>query len=164
MKKEPLILSIDTSCDETAAAVTLGRRVLSNIVWSQIKIHQPWGGVVPNLAKRAHQKHINEVVDTALTEAEKQVETIDAVAVTQGPGLAIALEVGIKKAKEIAKKYNKPLIAVDHMEGHLLSSLAKNSKFQMPNDKQISKSQIQNDKKMFRYCDFEIIWFLVLGI
>jgi len=125
MKKEPLILSIDTSCDETAAAITLGRRVLSNVVWSQIAIHRPWGGVVPNLAKRAHQKHIDEVVDTALIEAEKQMETIDAVAVTQGPGLAIALEVGIEKAKEIAKKYNKPLIGVDHMEGHLLSSLAR---------------------------------------
>ena len=127
MKKEPLILSIDTSCDETAAAVTLGRRILSNVVWSQIAIHRPWGGVVPNLAKRAHQEHIDKVVDTALTEAEKQVKTIDAVAVTQGPGLAIALEVGIKKAKEIAKKYNKSLIAVDHMEGHMLSSLGGSS-------------------------------------
>jgi len=133
MKKEPIILSIDTSCDETAAAVTLGRRVLSNVVWSQIKIHQSWGGVVPNLAKRAHQKHIDEVVDTALTEAEKQGEAIDAVAVTQGPGLAIALEVGIKKAKELAQKYQKPLIAVDHMEGHLLSSLGgSNFKLKFP--------------------------------
>jgi len=127
MKREPIILSIETSCDETAAAVTLGRQILSNVVWSQIAIHRPWGGVVPSLAKRAHQEHIDEVVNTAIKPVNWQ--KIDAVAVTAGPGLAIALEVGIKKAKEIAEKYKKPLIAVDHMEGHLLSSLAKNFKF-----------------------------------
>jgi len=86
--------------------------------------------VVPNLAKRAHKKNINKVVSAAKKSINWQ--TIDAIAVTVGPGLAIALEVGIKKAKEIAKKYNKPLIAVDHMEGHLLSPLARNLKLKFP--------------------------------
>jgi len=135
-----LILSIETSCDETSAAVTAGRRVLSNVIWSQIDIHQAWGGVVPNLAKEAHQERIDEVVTKALKQAETNrkrfnldlakisFENINALAVTQGPGLAIALEVGIAKAKQLANQHNKPLIAVDHMEGHLLSSLALNIK------------------------------------
>lgn len=135
-----LILSIETSCDETSAAVTAGRRVLSNIIWSQIDIHQPWGGVVPNLAREAHQERINEVINKAVSQAEANckrfklgkhkisLENINAIAVTQGPGLAIALEVGIAKAKELAKKYQKPLIAVNHMEAHLLSSFGLNIK------------------------------------
>ncbi len=135
-----LILAIETSCDETSAAVTAGRRVLSNVIWSQIDIHQPWGGVVPNLARQAHQDRINQVVEKAISQAETNRKrfnlnlpkidqsNIDAVAVTQGPGLAIALEVGIGKAKELALKFNKPLISVNHMEGHFLSSFSLNAK------------------------------------
>lgn len=135
-----LILSIETSCDETSATVTAGRRVLSNIIWSQIDIHQPWGGVVPNLAREAHQKRINQVVEKAVSQAETNRKrfklkipkinwkNINAVAVTQGPGLAIALEVGIAKAKQLAKRHDIPLIAVNHMEGHLLSSFGLNIK------------------------------------
>ncbi len=137
------ILSIDTSCDETAAAVTVGRRVLSNIIWSQVDVHRPWGGVVPDLARKEHQKHLGEVIQLALARANANSKrfrlpwrinwkTIDAIAVTQGPGLAIALEVGIKKAKELAKKHRIPLIAVNHMEGHLLSPLAQNAKAHVP--------------------------------
>jgi len=133
------ILAIDTSCDETAAAVVVGQRVLSNVIWSQIEIHKPWGGVVPDLARRAHREHINEVINTAIKRAEAtrkrlkirtsiDFQTIDAFAVTQGPGLAIALGVGIKNAQQIARKHDKPLIAINHMEGHLLSSFALNSK------------------------------------
>ena len=144
--KNYIILAIDTSCDETAAAITVGQRILSNVIWSQIEVHQPWGGVVPNLARAEHRKHINQVINLAFKRANatsKRLKlpwkiswkTIDAIAVTQGPGLAIALEVGIKKAKQLAQKYQKPLIAVNHMEGHLLSPLAKNSKSQMPNSK-----------------------------
>ncbi|MBL7078574.1 tRNA (adenosine(37)-N6)-threonylcarbamoyltransferase complex transferase subunit TsaD [Candidatus Shapirobacteria bacterium] len=118
------ILSIDTSCDETAAAVTFNRRVLSNVIYSQIKTHQPWGGVVPNLARREHQKKIEPVIKEALQEAKKDWKDIQAIAVTRGPGLSIALEVGLKKAKELSQKYNKPLLAINHMEGHFLSSLA----------------------------------------
>lgn len=148
-----LILSIETSCDETSAAVTAERKVLSNTIWSQIDIHQPWGGVVPNLARKAHQERINQVIKKAIKQAETNckrfklklprklnprgkpeinLENIDAIAVTQGPGLAIALEVGIAKAKDLAKKINKPLIAVNHMEGHLLSPLALNIKSNGP--------------------------------
>ena len=133
------ILAIETSCDETAAAVSVGRKIFSNVIWSQIEIHKPWGGVVPDLARRAHRKNIDQVISEAIKRAEAtrkklklkkeiNLENIDAVAVTKGPGLAIALEVGILKAKETAKKYKKPIIGVNHMEGHLLSPLALNSK------------------------------------
>ena len=119
------ILGLETSCDETAAAVTSGRRVLSNVVYSQIPIHEKWGGVVPSLAKRAHEERIDEVVKKALKHTP--LETIGAIAVTQGPGLAIALGVGIEKAKELARLWNKPLIGINHLEGHLYSVFAQNS-------------------------------------
>ncbi len=119
-----LILAIDTSCDETSAAVTSGRRVLSNVISSQIKIHQKYGGVYPALAKRAHQERINFVVVETLKRAGRTTEDLAAVAVTYGPGLAIALEVGIKKAKELSASYHLPLIAVNHLEGHIYSCLA----------------------------------------
>ena len=117
--KRPIILAIDTSCDETAAAVTQGRRILSNVIASQINIHAKYGGVVPFLAKRAHEAKIEFVVKEALRRFLP-----DAVAVTVGPGLAPALEVGIDYAKKLALNWHKPLIAINHMEGHLLSSLA----------------------------------------
>lgn len=122
------ILAIDTSCDETAAAVTNGRRVLSNVIYSQVDIHTKWGGVVPSLAKRAHEERIDKVVDLAITRARRFTMPISAIAVTQGPGLAIALEVGIRKAHSLAQKYKVPLIAVNHLEGHLYSAFAQNSK------------------------------------
>ena len=138
--KQPLILAIDTSCDETCAAVSYGRKILSNVISSQINIHKQYGGVVPHLAKRAHQEKIEFVVKEALKRSvldglklrqqpEKNskrtdLSEIDAIAVTVGPGLAPALEVGIAFAKNLALKYKKPLIAINHMEGHLLSSLA----------------------------------------
>jgi len=152
------ILAIDTSCDETAAAIIEGRRVLSNVIYSQILIHKKWGGVVPSLAKRAHEERIDFVVEETLRkffgpvsvsfpsvlarthhstarrldpfhlDTQKFIKNIDAIAVTQGPGLAVALEVGIKKAKELAKKYNKKLISVNHLEGHLYSPFVQNSR------------------------------------
>lgn len=118
-------MAIDTSCDETSASVTCGRRVLSNVISSQIAIHQKYGGVYPALAKRAHQKRIDFVVQKAIKNAKKN--RLDAIAVTQGPGLAIALEVGIKKAKQLSTDYGLPLIAVNHLEGHIYSCLAQNS-------------------------------------
>lgn len=122
------ILAIDTSCDETAVAVTKGRHILSNVIYSQVLLHQKWGGVVPFLAKRAHEERIDEVVNLAMKKAHMQWEDIGAIAVTQGPGLAIALGVGIQKAQDLAKLYNKPLIGVNHLEGHLYSVFAQNSK------------------------------------
>lgn len=122
------ILAIDTSCDETAAAVTRERCILSNVIYSQVLLHQKWGGVVPLIAKRAHEERIDEVVELAVKKSNVKWEHIDAIAVTQGPGLAIALGVGIKKAQELATQYRKPLIGINHLEGHLYSVFAQNSK------------------------------------
>lgn len=126
--KSYIILGIDTSCDETSAAVLQDDRVLSNVIFSQIEIHKKWGGVVPHLARVTHEEHIDEVIQEALKRAKIKIQGIDAVAVTIGPGLAIALGVGIAKTKEIAKKYHKKLIAINHMEGHLVSAFLKNAK------------------------------------
>jgi len=123
------ILAIDTSCDETAVAVVENTTILSNVIWSQIKLHKQYGGVMPSVAKLAHEEHISEVVDLAMTNARCKMSNIDAIAVTQGSGLAIALEVGIKKAKELTANINKPLIAVNHIEGHVLSAWTQNVKF-----------------------------------
>jgi N6-L-threonylcarbamoyladenine synthase len=122
------ILAIDTSCDETAAAIVCGRKIISNVIYSQVLLHKKWGGVMPSVAKRAHQERIDWVIDETLKKAGLTVEEIDAVAVTYGPGLAIALEVGLQKAKNIAKKHNKQFIAVNHMEGHIYSNFAQNRK------------------------------------
>jgi len=114
------ILGIESSCDETAAAVVYaGERVVSNVVFSQIAAHQPYGGVVPELASREHLKAIVPVVRKALADAGQTYQSIDALAVTQGPGLAGALLVGIGYAKALAFALDKPLIAVNHLEGHI---------------------------------------------
>jgi N6-L-threonylcarbamoyladenine synthase len=128
------ILSIDTSCDETAAAVTEGTKILSNVIWSQASLHAKFGGVMPSLAQREHEEHIDWVVQRAINNSQLTINNLDAIAVTVGPGLSIALGVGINKAKKLAQKYNKKLIAVNHLEGHLLSSLANSTitNFQLP--------------------------------
>ncbi len=114
------ILGIESSCDETAAAVVRsGEQVVSNVVASQIAIHQPYGGVVPELASREHLRAIVPVVRQALAEAKRSYDSLDAIAVTRGPGLAGALLVGISYAKALAFALDKPLIAVNHLEGHI---------------------------------------------
>ena len=114
------ILGIESSCDETAASIVYsGERVVSNVVFSQIAAHQPYGGVVPELASREHLKAIVPVVRKALADAGHTYQSIDALAVTQGPGLAGALLVGIGYAKALAFALDKPLIAVNHLEGHI---------------------------------------------
>jgi N6-L-threonylcarbamoyladenine synthase len=114
------ILGIESSCDETGAAVVrAGQEILSNIVASQIATHSPYGGVVPELASREHLRAIVPVVRQALAEAGQTYESVDAIAVTQGPGLAGALLVGISFAKALAFALEKPLIAVNHLEGHV---------------------------------------------
>jgi N6-L-threonylcarbamoyladenine synthase len=114
------ILGIESSCDETAAAVVRsGEQVVSNVVFSQIATHQPYGGVVPELASREHLRAIVPVVRKALADSGQSFQSIDALAVTQGPGLAGALLVGISYAKAIAFALDKPLIAVNHLEGHI---------------------------------------------
>lgn len=119
------ILAIDTSCDETAAAVTEETKILSNVIWSQASAHAKFGGVMPSVAQRMHNEHIDWVVERALTNSQLTINKIDVIAVTIGPGLSIALGVGVNKAKELAIKYKKKLIAVNHLEGHLLSPLAR---------------------------------------
>jgi N6-L-threonylcarbamoyladenine synthase len=114
------ILGIESSCDETAAAVVRsGEQLISNVVASQIATHQPYGGVVPELASREHLRAIVPVVRQALAEANQTYNSVDAIAVTQGPGLAGALMVGISYAKALAFALDKPLIAVNHLEGHI---------------------------------------------
>jgi len=118
------ILGIESSCDETAAAVVRsGEQLISNVVASQIATHQPYGGVVPELASREHLRAIAPVVRQALAEANHTYNSVDAIAVTQGPGLAGALLVGISYAKALSFALEKPLIAVNHLEGHIHSVL-----------------------------------------
>ncbi len=119
-----IILAIDTSCDETAVAVTRDTEIVSSVIWSQASLHSSFGGVMPSLAQRQHQERIDWVVNKAIKESCLKIEDVDAIAVTIGNGLGIALGVGINKAKELAIKYNKPLIPVSHTEAHLLSSFA----------------------------------------
>lgn len=132
--REYTILAIDTSCDDTSVAITKGFRVLSNSVSSQIDLHKQWGGVVPDLARRAHLERIEAVIKHSFSSATRSMgeqvawSDIDVIAVTKGPGLAIALEVGVNKAKELAIEHKLPLFGVNHMQGHLFSALGLNSK------------------------------------
>jgi N6-L-threonylcarbamoyladenine synthase len=133
MQNDPTILSIETSLDDTCAAVTRGVRVISNVVNTQTSHHAAWGGTVPDIAKRLHKEWLPKVVDLALRRAGitdlringlTDLRQIDAIAVTRGPGLAPSLEQGIAYAKKLALEFSLPLIAVNHMEGHLLSAFA----------------------------------------
>ncbi|MCX7996451.1 MAG: tRNA (adenosine(37)-N6)-threonylcarbamoyltransferase complex transferase subunit TsaD [Patescibacteria group bacterium] len=128
------VFAIDTSCDETSAAIVDGRRVLSSVIYSQALLHEKWGGVMPSVAKRAHSERIDSVVERAFRKAKLAFGDVDAVAVTQGPGLAIALEVGIAKAKELSAFWGKPLVSVNHMEGHIYSNFVQNSKGNPPRE------------------------------
>jgi N6-L-threonylcarbamoyladenine synthase len=117
-----IILGIETSCDETAAAIVTDRKeILSNIVLSQTEAHQPYGGVVPEIAARAHLDHMENIVDQALKEAKIKLEDIDAIAATGGPGLIGGVIVGVMTGKAIASVLKKPFIAVNHLEGHALT-------------------------------------------
>jgi N6-L-threonylcarbamoyladenine synthase len=114
------ILGIESSCDETAAAIVRsGEKVISNSVASQIATHQPFGGVVPELASREHLRNIVPIVHKALADAQRDYASLDAIAVTKGPGLAGSLLVGVSFAKALAFSLDKPLIAVNHLEGHI---------------------------------------------
>ncbi len=126
MKKKALILGIESSCDETAASILEESsesvpNLLSNIVSSQEEIHKKFGGVVPELAARSHIDKIDLIVDKALKKSGKKLSDIDAIAVTGGPGLIVCLSVGLNFAKTLAMTLKKPLIVVNHLEGHALS-------------------------------------------
>ena len=122
MEKEPFILAIESSCDDTSAAIIKGDKILSNIVSTQ-EVHKEFGGVVPELASRAHQKNIIPTVDLALKEAKITKKDLDAIAFTRGPGLLGSLLVGVSFAKSFAMALNKPMIEVNHMEAHILAHL-----------------------------------------
>ena len=133
MSKDVYILGIESSCDETAAAVVKnGREVLSNIISSQIVIHRKFGGVVPEIASRKHIENVMPVIDAALQEAQVSLEDIDAVAVTYGPGLVGALLVGLSAAKSLAWASNKPLIGVNHLEGHVFANFLADPELEPP--------------------------------
>ncbi len=150
-----LILGIETSCDETAASLLEVKnnkiRVLSNIISSQVKLHAKYGGVVPSLAAREHVKNLPKVIKLALLTTHYKLQTIDLIAVTCGPGLVSSLLVGTAFAKTLAWKHNKPIIGVNHLEGHVASNWLKpvrefsilNFKFSKKN--QNSGLKAQND-------------------
>ncbi|MBP9781763.1 tRNA (adenosine(37)-N6)-threonylcarbamoyltransferase complex transferase subunit TsaD [Candidatus Woesebacteria bacterium] len=122
--KYPIVLAIDTSCDDTSAAVTCGLEIWSNVIASQTELHRPYGGVFPTVAKQAHKENIEAVVKLALQRAGVLATDIDQIAATVGPGLAPALEVGITYGQKLAAEWGVPLQPVNHIEGHLLSVLA----------------------------------------
>src|SRR5687768_2320280 len=116
------ILALETSCDDTCAAVIEGAEIRSNVISSQAEFHQRFGGVVPEVASRHHLQLVNAVVGSALEQADASLGDVDAVAVTQGPGLIGALLVGVSTAKALAAAERKPLIPVDHLHGHVAAN------------------------------------------
>ncbi len=132
-EKEIRILAIESSCDETAAAVVVnGRKVLSNVISSQIELHKLYGGVVPEIASRKHIEKINQVIEEALAEAKVTLDDIDAIGVTYGPGLVGALLVGVAEAKAIAFAKGLPLVGVHHIEGHVSANYIANPELEPP--------------------------------
>ena len=133
MEKDIYILAIESSCDETAAAVVKnGREVLSNIISSQIELHKLYGGVVPEIASRKHIEKINPVIREALSAANMKLEDMDAIGVTYGPGLVGALLVGVAAAKAISYAKNIPLVGVHHIEGHISANYIENKDLEPP--------------------------------
>jgi len=133
MDKDIIILAIESSCDETSCAlVKNGREVLSNTIYSQIDIHKKFGGVVPEIASRNHLEKISQVIDEALEEAKLEFNDIDAIATTYGPGLVGALLVGMNTAKALAYSLDKPLIPVNHIEGHIYANFIEHKDLKPP--------------------------------
>ena len=131
--KDTLILAIESSCDETAAAVVKnGRTVLSNVISSQIELHKLYGGVVPEIASRKHIEKINQVIEQALTDAQVTLDDLDAIGVTYGPGLVGALLVGVAEAKAIAYAKKLPLVGVHHIEGHVSANYIEHPELEPP--------------------------------
>ena len=133
MKMDVNILGVETSCDETAAAVVCnGTEVLSNIISSQIELHQKYGGVVPEIASRAHLEKIYPIIEQAIEQSGLDSSGVDAIAVANQPGLTVALIVGITAAKTLALVWQKPLIAINHIHAHLQSAMMGTKDLQLP--------------------------------
>lgn len=158
MKKDIYILGIETSCDETSVAVVKnGREVLSNVIFSQIKTHRCYGGVVPEIASRKHVEVIDIVLEEALTEAEVCLNDIDAIAVTYAPGLVGALIVGLSFAKSLAYSLGKPLIPVHHIEGHIYANFIQDKQLEPPFISLVISGGHTNIVYVKDYSDFEIL-------
>lgn len=133
VEKEVCLLAIESSCDETAAAVVKnGREVLSNVIYSQIALHTEYGGVVPEIASRKHIEKINQVIRQALSDAGKTLQDLDGIAVTYGPGLVGALLVGVSEAKAISFATGLPLLGIHHIEGHISANYIENKELEPP--------------------------------
>lgn len=157
-KEEVKILAIESSCDETAAAVVVnGREVRSNVISSQIALHTLYGGVVPEIASRKHIEKINQVITQALEDADTTLEEIDAIGVTYGPGLVGALLVGVAEAKAIAYAAKKPLVGVHHIEGHICANYIENKELEPPFLCQVASGGHTHLVKVADYGKYEII-------
>ena len=156
--KDLIVLGIETSCDETSAAVIKnGREVLSNVINSQIEVHKTYGGVVPEIASRCHTEVINQVVQSSLDEAKISFEDIDVVSCTYGPGLVGALLVGVSYAKGLSYTLNKPLVAVNHIEGHIAANYITHKNLKPPFLCLIISGGHTHLVKVKGYTEFEII-------
>lgn len=155
---DKLILGIESSCDETAAAVVLnGRTVLSNVISSQIDIHKKYGGVVPEIASRNHILNISQVIGGALSEAGKTFDDLDAVAVTYGPGLVGALLVGVSAAKAVSAARGLPLVAVNHIHGHIAANYIEHPDLEPPFVCLVASGGHSHIVYVKDYMDFEIL-------
>lgn len=158
MEKDILILGIESSCDETAAAVVKnGREVMSNIINTQIEIHKEFGGVVPEVASRRHIENIDAVIDAALSEAGVTFGDIDAIAVTYGPGLVGALLVGVSTAKALAYALKKPLVPVNHIKGHIMANFVAHHDLKPPFVCLVASGGHSHIVKVTSYTDLEIL-------
>lgn len=163
-KQSAVILAIDTSCDDTAVALVQGEIILVNVVASQVELHKQYGGVFPTVAKQAHRENIDPSVKLALKRTGLTMKDISAIAVTVGPGLAPSLEVGINKAKDLAIEFQKPFISVNHIEGHLLSPLAKrNSITKDKKDKSANGNKLVKKDSKVPQVKFPILGVVVSG-
>lgn len=157
-KKDIYILGIESSCDETAAAVVKnGREVLSNIISSQVPIHRKFGGVVPEIASRKHIENVLPVIDEALKQAKVDIKDIDGIAVTYGPGLVGALLVGLSAAKALAFALDKPLIGVNHLEGHVFANFLVDEELEPPFMALVVSGGHTALMKVKDYNDFELL-------
>jgi len=156
--KDTMVLGIETSCDETAASVVVnGRKVLSNIISSQVDLHAEYGGVVPEIASRRHVELILPVIDNALKEAGITLEEVDAVAVTYGPGLVGALLVGVSAAKALAFSLGKPLVSVNHIEGHIAANYISHPDLEPPYLCLVASGGHSHIVHVVSYSDFRIM-------
>jgi N6-L-threonylcarbamoyladenine synthase len=158
MSKDITIMAIETSCDETSAAVVVnGRQVLSNVISTQIDIHKKFGGVVPEVASRKHLENVNLIVQESLLQADITLEEIDAIAVTSGPGLVGALLIGLTTAKALAYSINKPLIGVNHIEGHIAANYIDHKDLKPPFVCLVASGGHSHIVKVTDYDSFEIL-------